>query len=135
MVIVDTNIWSAFLRRSIEMPAIAVDEFKNLVSKNQVVLLGIVKQELLSGIKHKRQFKRIEDILEGFPSLLATSEDHVFASHLYNSCRKHGIQGSHIDFLICAQAINNHHEILTTDGDFTHYEKVIPIDLIPLNKL
>jgi len=135
MVIVDTNIWSAFLRRSIESPIIAVDKFKDLVSKNQVTLLGIVKQELLSGMKHKRQFKRIEDVLEGFPSLLATSEDHVLASHLYNSCRKHGIQGSHIDFLICAQAINNHHEILTTDGDFSHYKKLIPIDMISLDEL
>ena len=91
MVIIDTSIWSAFLRRNIETPTIAVDKFKNLLSQNQIVLLGIVKQELLSGIRHKRQFKRIANILEGFTPLLASSEDHIIAAQFYNTCRKHGI--------------------------------------------
>ena len=129
MVIVDTSIWSAFLRRNFCESPVEIDIFKNMVSSNQVLLLGIVKQELLSGIKHKRQFDRIADILDGFSLVLASSKDHIVAAGLYNTCRKHGIQGSHIDFLICAQAINGNHSILTTDGDFTHYAKLIPIEL------
>ena len=130
MVIVDTTVWSAFLRRDTYQSDPAVDIFRELVRKNQVQLLGIVKQELLSGIKHKRQFDRIVGILDGFPHLLAISADHQIAAQFYNRCRTHGIQGSHIDFLICAQAINNSIPILTTDEDFVRYGTIIPIDLV-----
>lgn len=133
MVVVDTSVWSAFLRRDINKSLSVVHIFGELVRKNQVQLLGIVKQELLSGIKHKRQFNRIADILDGFPSLLATSEDHFLAAGFFNTCRTHGIQGSHIDFLICAQAVNNNSTILTTDNDFLYYKKVIPIELLKNN--
>ncbi len=93
-------------------------------------MLGVVKQELLSGIKHDNQFDRICDILNGFPCLLATEADHVLAAQFYNECRGRGIQGSHIDFLICAQAVNAHAPILTADGDFEQYATAVPIDLL-----
>ncbi len=43
--------------------------------------------------------------------------------------RKNGIQGSHIDFLIYAAAINHHLPIFTTDNDFESYRKIIDFDL------
>ena len=130
MVIVDTTVWSAFLRRDAQRPDSAVEIVRDLVRKNQVQLLGIVKQELLSGIRHGRQFSRLAEILKGFPLLLATEADHDLAVQFFNRCRTRGVQGSHIDFLICAQAVNNRFPILTADGDFSRYSKTIPIELV-----
>ncbi len=93
-------------------------------------MLGIIRQELLSGIREEAQYERVEVILEGFPDVLATSQDHLLAAQLYNRCRRAGVQGSPVDFLICAQAVNHHIGILTTDRDFNHYAKHISIELI-----
>ena len=45
------------------------------------------------------------------------------AAECYNICRSAGIQGSHIDFLICAFAERENAPIFTTDKDFFHYAK------------
>jgi predicted nucleic acid-binding protein len=55
--------------------------------------------------------------------------DYELAAELYNQCRAKGIQGSHIDFLICAVAINNQMSIFTLDKDFENYQKVFPIKI------
>ena len=40
-----------------------------------------------------------------------------------------GIQGSTIDFLICAIAVRRELSIFTTDVDFTHYARVLSLQL------
>lgn len=93
-------------------------------------MLGIIRQECLSGIKEPAQWAKLKDILQGFPDQLATSEDHLVASDYFNRCRRQGIQGGAADFLICAQAVHRKLPILTLDKDFEHYEKVLPITLL-----
>ena len=56
-------------------------------------------------------------------------EDYEKAAELFNTCRRNGIQGSQIDFLICAAALNNKISIFTTDKDFENYKKFINIKL------
>ena len=92
-------------------------------------MLGIIRQELLSGIRQVGQFRKIRRILEGFPDLLATSEDHLTAARFLNDCQRRGVQGSAIDFLICAQAYRNRMGILTTDDDFLEYSLHLPIKI------
>ena len=46
-----------------------------------------------------------------------------------NQCRRKGVQGSTIDFLICAVAALEELQILTTDSDFLRYTKHLPINL------
>lgn len=57
------------------------------------------------------------------------SDDYEEAATFYNQCREKGIQGSNTDFLICAIATRNKFSIFTTDEDFTHFGKVLPIVL------
>ena len=97
--------------------------------EHRVQMLGIIRQELLSGIRKVGQFRQIERILEGFRDLLATSEDHLTAARFFNDCKRRGIQGSAIDFLICAQAYRNGMSILTTDDDFLQYSRHLPIKI------
>ena len=64
-----------------------------------------------------------------FPDDDIITEDYEEAAKLYNICRKNGIQGSHIDFIICSISIRKKYSIFTLDKDFENYSKVINIKL------
>ncbi|MDJ0754143.1 MAG: hypothetical protein QNJ45_11530 [Ardenticatenaceae bacterium] len=131
-VAVDTSVFSLFLRRNTESVSgnPHVKLFRDLFERDQIALLGVVYQELLSGIRHQSQFDRLNEGLLGFDIILATVDDHFLAAEIFNSCRQSGIQGSSADFLICAMTINRGYSLLTTDQDFEHYAQVINLDLI-----
>ncbi len=94
-VIVDTCIWSlAFRRQSSETNLIIKHQLETLVRNNQVVMLGAIRQEILSGIRHDKQFLRLRDYLRAFPDFSVKTKDHERAAELFNICRKNGIQGS-----------------------------------------
>ncbi len=127
-IIPDTPIWSLVLRR--DKPNREVQNlFVRLIEEGRVVLPGVVKQELLSGVRNQTQFDNLIEQLAHFPLILATDTDHVLAAKIFNKCQKSGVQGSHIDFLILAIAINNSASILTTDKDFQHYQKHVQFEL------
>ncbi len=117
-VIVDTSVWSLALRRNqtADNPCIAF--FRKLIEGSRVVLLGAVRQEILSGIRHSEQFERLKMHLRAFPDLDLDMEDYELAAEFFNTCRAKGIQGANTDFLICAAAMRRCHEVLTTDKDF-----------------
>ena len=92
-------------------------------------MLGPIRQELLSGIRQQQQFERIHDQLESFPDLVLAQHDWETAARFFNTCRNHGIQGSNIDFLICAAAVNHNMEIWSTDKDFDGYVRYLPIKM------
>lgn len=124
-VLVDTSIWSAALRRAKRVDASASRELAELIREGRVVVLGPVRQELLSGIKVKAQFDLLRDHLRSFPDLALESADYEEAASAFNRCRERGIQGSNTDFLLCAVAIRRKLAIYTADGDFRHYAKVL----------
>ena len=127
--VVDTSVWSAYLRRS-RPPAALYRVVERFIRRNQVHLLGIVRQELLSGVSHPQQFEKLSRALSGFPDELATSDDHSLAAKFYNLCRANGMQGSSIDFLICAIAKRLQSPILTLDRDFLGYAHHLPIRVL-----
>jgi predicted nucleic acid-binding protein len=92
-------------------------------------MIGSIRQELLSGVRDAKQFATLRDYLQAFPDLALETEDFEQAADFYNKCRTKGIQGSNIDFLICAVAVRRELSILTTDRDFTRYATVLPIQL------
>jgi predicted nucleic acid-binding protein len=128
-IIADTSVWSLFLRRGKPHNEPKVELLKQAILERRIQMLGIIRQELLSGLSSQDQFKKIAAILEGFPDLPATTEDHILAAKFFNQCRRNGVQGSPVDFLICAQASRNQLKILTTDKDYQHYAEYISIDI------
>lgn len=56
-------------------------------------------------------------------------EDHVLAASFSNRCRRLGVQGSLVDYLICAIAVREAMPIFTTDRDFELFEQHVPITL------
>ena len=126
-VIVDTSVWSLALRRGGRKDSRHVRELRNLIQDYRVQMLGPVRQEILSGIRHASQFNRLKDRLDSFPDLPILTEDYVDAARFFNLCRAKGIQGSNTDFLICAVAVRNKFSIYSTDKDFVSFSKQIPI--------
>ncbi len=100
-----------------------------MIADDGVALLGVIRQEVLSGIREVEQFVRLREYLRAFPNLELAIEDDELAAEFYNICRRNGIQGSNTDFLICAVASRRGYSILTTDGDFVLFGEHLPITL------
>jgi len=133
-VLVDTSVWSLALRRSAPIHAGPARELRNLILDHRVCLIGPIRQELLSGIRDETQFQRVEQHLAAFPDLPVVAEDYIKAARFFNVCQSHGIQGSNTDFLICSVAVRNRLAIFSTDGDFMHFAKHLPITMHHVRK-
>lgn len=128
-VLVDTNIWSLALRRKERIKSKNLDRFIDLLMRGEVAIIGSIRQEILSGIKDKKQFEDVKSYLSAFKDISIKTEDFERAAELNNECRRNGIQGSNTDFLICAVSIRNEVPIFTSDKDFLNYSKIIDIRL------
>lgn len=129
-VIVDTSIWSLVLRRKKKQAHNEIRILESLINGQNVCMLGPIRQEILSGIKDNKQFEKLRDYLSAFDDHPISSKDYEMAAEFFNSCRSRGIQGSNIDFLICAVSVNNRFPIFSTDKDFEIFAKHIPIVLM-----
>lgn len=128
-VVVDTCVWSMALRRGAPAAEPAVVELRQLIDEGRVQMLGPIRQEILSGMRVRRQFEELRDRLRGFPDLSLVSEDYELAAEFVSSFRAKGIQGSNTDCLICAASVRRSLGILTTDKDFTLYQAVVALKL------
>ena len=128
-VLVDTSVWSLALRRSDSKASKHVKGLRQLIADGRVRMIGPVRQELLSGIAKAEQFERLQSLLSAYPDEPIDTADYEAAAEMFNTCRRKGVQGSHIDFLICAVACRVGDEIYTTDKDFKRYVKYLPIRL------
>lgn len=128
-VLVDTSVWSLALRRAKRVDDRTVKELTELIREGRVIMIGPVRQELLSGIKMKTQFELLREHLQAFPDLDLESADYEGAAAAFNLCRERGIQGSNTDFLICSAALRRELAIYTTDKDFLQYAKVLELEL------
>lgn len=128
-VLADTPVWSAAFRRTVGQVSPLRAELEWLVANGAVAIVGPIRQELLSGIRDGAQYHQVRSALRNFPDLPLETADFETAAEYFNLCRAKGVEGSLIDFLICAVAARRQMEIFTTDGDFQHYRKHLPIAL------
>lgn len=128
-VLVDTSIWSLAFRRKRTQNKQFISELESLIKEVRVQLIGPIRQEILSGIKSGKQFEKLKNYLQSFPDYNIKTHDFELAAKFFNQCRSNGVQGSNIDFLICAISSNNNWPIFTTDKDFSHFQQIIPVQL------
>lgn len=135
-VLVDTNVLSLALRRSRKSLSKherkIVFRLRELIIEDAVMLPGVVRQELLSGIRDEGTFERIRDHLRGIRFEQTELDDYETAAHCYNLCITAGVATAFVDMQICAMALRRGAEIFTTDPDFTHYAKCLPIRLLKM---
>lgn len=136
-VLIDTTVWSCALRRNTTSPTekAAAEECAHLVESGWVVMIGPIRQEVLSGIRNPNLCASIRDILRDYVDLPLRAEHHERAAEFYNKVRSKGIQGSHGDFIICAAAAEYDCQIMTLDQDFARYAEHLPISLYPVRAL
>ena len=128
--IVDTCVWSSVLRRDKIANREIEKKLVALILNNDALIIGPIRQEILSGYSDIKKFEELKNKLDAFPNLEITDDDYIIAAEFSNDCRKKGIQGSHIDFLICAVAYRYKLPIFTTDKDFLNYAKFLDIKLL-----
>lgn len=104
-----------------EPEKLLVLEWTRLVRSGEAVLLGPIRQEVLSGIREEKTFEAIAESLSDFRYLEIYPADYDQAARFYNRCRAHGIAGTSIDLLLCAVAHRFEIPLFTTDPDFWHY--------------
>lgn len=132
-VIVDTSVWSLALRRRagalVPAQRALVLHWADLVRDNRAVLIGPVRQEILTGVREDAGFERLREHLRGFDNEPITTDDYERAARFANVCFRAGVAGSPIDFIICAVAGGRDLPVMTTDPDFARYAAHVPVRL------
>jgi predicted nucleic acid-binding protein len=132
-VLVDTSMWSLAFRRKAEdlnpRERLLVGELAELVTEGRARIVGLVRQELLSGIKTQAQFERLRQTLSAFADEPVSTADHEAAARASNDCQAKGLAFSVVDMLICAVARKRGMSIFTTDPDFEKYARVLAVRL------
>jgi predicted nucleic acid-binding protein len=130
--LVDTSVWSLALRRKPKDLTAAeqsiVDELADLTREGRARIIGLIRQELLSGIRTGAQYEKLRLALRAFPDEPIGTADYEAAAKASNDCRSKGIVAS-VDALICQVALARQWSIFTTDPDFKAYASVLPIML------
>src|SRR5215831_2414208 len=131
--LVDTSVWSLALRRKpadlTSAERSVVSELGDLTSEGRARIIGLIRQELLSGIKSAAQYEKLRTALLAFPDELISTSDHEEAAKISKTCRSRGIVPSVVDALICEVALSRQWSIFTLDQDFRDYAKVVHIRL------
>ena len=126
MVIIDTSVWIDFLqgRETKE-----VEELESLLSEEKdVFITGIIVQEILTGIKAKKDRTKVRKELDHFIAINPTLETHIQAAEIFDACKKKGFTiRSVIDCLIAALAIEYDLTLLEKDKDYSYISKVVPL--------
>jgi hypothetical protein len=134
--LIDTSVWSlALRRRPLNLTAaeqLIVDELADLAREGRARIIGLIRQELLSGIKTATQYEKLRSALRAFPDEPLATSDYEGAAKAGNDCRSRGISVSVVDALICQVALARQWGIFTLDSDFKAYATVLPIKLHPI---
>ncbi len=134
MILVDTSVWSLFLRKRGPADHPAVRKLSAiLVEDRDVVLTGLILQEILQAFRSEATFKKLVGYLDSFTLLELRRADCVAAAALHRRCAGKGITASTMDCQIAALAIAHDCELLTTDQDYDHIAQHGPLKLVDLS--
>jgi len=131
--LVDTPVWSLALRRKqadlSPREERVTQALAEVIRDGRAQLVGVVRQELLSGIREEERFRKLRDYLRAFDDPPLETGDYEEAAQMHNRCRARGIAGSAIDFLICAMASRRNWQIFSTNQDFERYSRALGLKL------
>src|SRR5450756_1205389 len=98
-VLVDTSVWSLALRKrpKTNEEEQVISELSELIREMRVIMIGPIRQELLSGISDEGKFKALKEKLQAFEDKELSTEHFELAAAFSSKCRQAGVQGSHTD--------------------------------------
>ena len=129
-VLADTSVWSLALRRKPSAKLSAEERrltglLSEAVNDGQVVIIGPIRQELLSGIKDPAQFDKLKRALDAFRDEPLDTLDYEEAARLYNVCRSRSVECGPVDILICAVAARRRWKVLANDASLNKCLEVV----------
>ena len=124
-VLIDTNVWSTYLRRNAPEDALLRTNVELLVREGRVEFIGPIRQEILTGIKDVKKFNLLKTYLSPFEDEVIHTHEYELAAKISNDCMTKGIAISSIDAIITAVVFQKDWEIYTKDKDFDRYLKII----------
>lgn len=132
LVVVDTSIWSLLLRRRSRAKLnpeqlTLLEELKELGREDRIVLLGVIRQELLTGIRSRKQFKAVRDNLRAYDDYPLAHEADETAAECANKCLDKGVITSSIDVLICTVAYIEGIAVFSSDPDLKRICEVLKV--------
>ncbi len=128
--LVDTSVWSLAFRRDSPSAGSEVRALRNAIERNEIIATtGLIVLELLRGFVPDRTKQTLETRLSALTAIEPSKADYFAAAELINTCRSGGVQLGTVDALIAQVAIANDLTLLTTDRDFTHAARHIPLSL------
>ena len=129
--LIDTSVWSEALRRKEKTLNSSETLVRRIIENNdEIVIIGIILQEILSGIANEKLFSEIETILNDFSYIDIKKEDYIYAAELRNKCKQKGIIAGSFDFLIASVAIRNKLTLVTYDKDFINISKYTELKIL-----
>lgn len=126
-VLVDTSVWSLVLRRQVPQDVPHTAELRRALLSERVATTGVIVQEILVGVTGAEASQRIAERFASLEYVTTGFNDHVAAAALQTELRSAGVQLSGADALIAHLAITHDLTLLTTDRDFTHAARHIPL--------
>ncbi len=133
-VLVDTSVWSHALRQGTDLADAAVRRLSSLLGKADVVLTGLILQEVLQGFRGDAIFEKAARRLDAFPLLQLDRAHYMAAARLRRACAAAGIAASTGDCQIAAAAIEHRCRLLTLDRDFEAIARHVPLHLLPIGQ-
>jgi predicted nucleic acid-binding protein len=122
--LVDTSVWIDWLRKGNRPATILLDR---LIDEDDIVLAGVIVQELLAGALGAEQLAELRAYFEGIPILMPSRKTYADAGALYARCRWAGVTPrSPHDCLIAQTAMENGVPLLHDDRDFDLLATVEP---------
>lgn len=116
MILVDTSVWIDWFKRGTRPATLRLDR---LIDEDDIVLAGVVVQELLQGARGAQQLATLRAHFDALPVLLPSKATFADAGALYARCRWAGITPrSPHDCLIAQTAIERGVALLHDDRDF-----------------
>jgi predicted nucleic acid-binding protein len=130
-ILVDTSVWSLALRLDSPPDSQAVSRLKAALKDGEnVFTTGLILQELLQGFKGPKARRRIIEDFAPLPLIIPERRDHIDAADLKVKLRQKGIQTGTIDVLLAQLCLRHGLSLLSTDRDFIHIAKYVPLALM-----
>ena len=129
--LIDTSAWVEFFHHPDGKHALFIDDL--LATGEAIHTCPIIYLEVLRGIRHDKEFRRVRSNFSTYHFLLFS--DSITAAEeaatLYRQCRKKGITVRKAnDCLIAHYALHFNVPLLHYDSDFNQIAKVFPLQIV-----
>jgi len=129
IVLADTSAWSRFYRNDTPPDDPIASALDDELRSGSVVTTGLIYLELLRGFTRSNTRTTLAEHFEHVPCIEPARDDHAAAADVSLICRRAGVQVATVDALIAQICLANDLTLLTSDADFTHIARQVPLKL------